>query len=48
MDVEPVVYRDEAIGLMFTVTTILREVEKIRALLEEDDDGEEEVQEDLE
>jgi hypothetical protein len=48
VDVEPVIYRNEAVGMMFTLTTILEEVETIRAALLQEDDGEEEVQEDLE
>jgi hypothetical protein len=47
MEAEPVIYRDEAVGLMFSVNAILREVESIRSLPEDNDDGEE-VQEDLE
>ena len=47
VDPEPVVYRDEALSTMFTVKDILVELQAIRRLLE-DDDGEEEVQEDLE
>jgi hypothetical protein len=39
---EPVIYREEAAALMFTVTDILGEVRRIRRLLEDDDDGEEE------
>ena len=45
MDNEPVLYRDEALGLAFTVSDILEEVREIRALLK-DDDGEEEEPED--
>jgi hypothetical protein len=43
---EPIVYREEALGLMFAVTDILDEVRAIRDFLE-GDDGEEE-EEDLE
>ncbi|HEX6702668.1 MAG TPA: hypothetical protein VF101_18220 [Gaiellaceae bacterium] len=45
MDNEPVLHRDEALGLAFTVGDILEEVREIRALLREDD-GEEEEPED--
>jgi hypothetical protein len=44
---EPVLYRDEALGLVFAVHDILEEVRRIRALLE-DDDGEEEAEVDVE
>jgi hypothetical protein len=44
--VEPVVHREEAVGLMFLWADILGEVRRIRRLLE-GDDGEEE-EEDLE
>jgi hypothetical protein len=47
VDAEPVLYRDEAIGLVLAVHDILEEVRNIRDLLDEDD-GEEEVPEDLE
>jgi len=40
MDNEPVLSRDEAVGLAFTVSDILIEVRRIRKLL--DEDGEEE------
>jgi hypothetical protein len=46
VDDEPVLYREEAVGLLFVVIDILTELQRIRRLLE-DDDGEE-VQEDLE
>lgn len=46
MNGEPVVYREEAVGLMFAVMSILNELRRIRRLLEGDDG--EEVQEDLE
>lgn len=48
MHPEPVLYRDEALGLTFAVHDILEEVRKIRDLLDEDDGEEEEVPEDLE
>jgi hypothetical protein len=40
---EPVIHREEAVGLMFTVTDILDEVRAIRELLEGDDGEEEEA-----
>jgi hypothetical protein len=40
---EPVLYRDEALGLALPVHDILEEVREIRRLLE-DDDGEEEAE----
>jgi hypothetical protein len=46
VDAEPVVYREEAVGVMFAVMAILEEVRRVRRLLEGDDG--EEVQEDLE
>jgi hypothetical protein len=42
MDSEPIVFRGEAVGLMFAVADILEEVKAIRELLEEDDGEEEE------
>ena len=42
---EPVIYREETLGLMFTVHDILEEIRLIRELPEGDD--EEEVEEDL-
>jgi hypothetical protein len=38
----PVIHREEAISLLFTVTDILGEARAIRELLEGEDDGEEE------
>jgi hypothetical protein len=46
MESEPVVYRDEAVGLMLAVPDILEHVRAIHGLLE-DEDGEEEAEEDL-
>jgi hypothetical protein len=40
MESEPVIHRDEAVGLIFAVSDILENVRAIRRLLE--DDGEEE------
>jgi hypothetical protein len=42
MPEEQVVYREEVVALMFTVTDMLAEVRRIRRLLEGGDDGEEE------
>ena len=42
MDSEPIIFRGEAVGLMFAVADILQEVKAIRELLEEDDGEEEE------
>ena len=42
VEIEPVVYREEAVGLLFAVADILTEVRAIRRHLEADDDGEEE------
>jgi hypothetical protein len=39
---EPVIHREEAVSLMFTVTDILGEIRAIRELLEGDDGEEEE------
>jgi hypothetical protein len=39
--VEPVIYREEAVGLMFVVADILEELRVIHDLLEGDDGGEE-------
>ena len=44
MSLEPIVYREEALGMMFAVTDILEEVRAIRDFLE-GDDGEEEEEE---
>jgi hypothetical protein len=39
---EPAVYRDEIVALLFNVSSILRTLERIELLLQEDvDDGEE-------
>jgi hypothetical protein len=46
VDAEPVVYREEAVAVMFAVMSILEEVRRMRRFLEGDDG--EEVQEDLE
>jgi hypothetical protein len=45
MDNEPVLSRDEAVGLVFSVNDILLEVREIRALLEGEDGEEEEPEE---
>jgi hypothetical protein len=47
LQAEPVIYRDEALGLLFSVADILEELRAIHDLLG-GDDGEEEVQEELE
>jgi hypothetical protein len=47
MEIEPILTREEAVGVAFAVYDLLVEVRRIRRLLE-GDDGEEEVQEDLE
>jgi hypothetical protein len=39
---EPVVYREEAVRLLFTVYDMSRALRDIRDVLVEDDDGEEE------
>lgn len=42
---EPVVYREEAVALLFAVTDILDEVREIRKLLEDSDEEEEDEEE---
>lgn len=42
MNSEPIIFRGEAVGLMFAVVDILQEVKAIRESLEEDDGEEEE------
>jgi hypothetical protein len=39
---DPVIYREEAVGLLFTLNDISRAIRDIRAVLVEEDDGEEE------
>jgi hypothetical protein len=39
---EPVIYREEAVGLLFTLNDMSRALRDIRDVLVEDDDGEEE------
>jgi hypothetical protein len=43
---EPLLYRDELLGTLFTIADISADVARIVRLLEEDDDGEEEAPED--
>jgi hypothetical protein len=38
---EPAVYREEVVALLFNVSSILRTLERIEALLEDADGGEE-------
>jgi hypothetical protein len=40
---EPVIERDEVVALLFNVSDIVAALSRIERLLEEDDDGEEEV-----
>ena len=44
MAADPVIERDEAVGLLFDVSDIVRTLERIEALLTEDDGGEEETE----
>ncbi len=45
METEPVLHREEAVALAFTVTDILEEVRKIRLLIQDDDGEEEDLEE---
>jgi len=42
MAAEPVIYREEIVGLLFTVNDMSRALRDIRAVLVEEDDDEEE------
>jgi hypothetical protein len=42
IELEPVIYREEALAVAFAVTDILAELRRIRRVLEDGDDGEEE------